>query len=69
MGRAEQHAFIEVDEQGTEAAAATALTGVVSAPQPPDTVFRADRPFAFAVVHTPTGLPLFVGRVTDPAQS
>jgi serpin B len=67
LGRAEQHAFIEVDERGTEAAAASALIGVVSARRAPDRLFRADRPFAFAIVHPPTGLPLFVGRVTDPA--
>jgi serine protease inhibitor len=67
LGKAEQHVFVEVDERGTEAAAATSLVGMVSAHAPPDLVFRADRPFAFAIVHPPTGLPLFVGRVIDPA--
>jgi len=27
---------------------------------------RADHPFAFAIVHEPTGTPLFIGRVADP---
>jgi serine protease inhibitor len=26
-----------------------------------------DRPFAFAIVHTPTGVPLFMGQVADPS--
>jgi serpin B len=67
LARAEQRAYIEVDERGTEAAAATSLVGVTSARPAPQRVFRADRPFAFAIVHPPTGLPLFVGRVADPA--
>jgi serpin B len=29
-------------------------------------VVRADRPFAFAIVHHPTGAPLFIGHVADP---
>ncbi|MFO8006285.1 MAG: serpin family protein [Candidatus Brocadiia bacterium] len=59
-------AFVEVDEEGTEAAAATAVVvGVTSvAPQPP--VFRADHPFLFLIRHRPTGLVLFAGRMADP---
>jgi serpin B len=56
-----------VDERGTEAAAVTGATMLTSAPAPPTLVVRADRPFAFAVVHRSTGLPLFVGHVADPA--
>jgi serpin B len=62
-------ADITVDEQGTEAAAATAvvvrLTSAVTGPPPVD--ITVDRPFLFAVRHVPTGAPLFVGRVMDPS--
>jgi serpin B len=58
-------AFIEVNEAGTEAAAATAVVvGWKSALPPP--VFRADHPFLFVVMDTQTGTILFMGRVTHP---
>ncbi|MGH3814503.1 MAG: serpin family protein [Pseudonocardiaceae bacterium] len=38
----------------------------MSAPPEPQSVVRADRPFAFAIVHQPTGAPLFIGHVADP---
>ncbi len=57
--------FVAVDEQGTEAAAATALiTRATSAPPPAE--FFLDRPFLFAVVDDPTGQVLFVGRLMQP---
>ncbi len=60
-------ANIDVDEKGTEAAAATAVvmraTGI---PVEPVTV-RVDRPFLFAVRDVPTGAILFLGRVGDPS--
>jgi serpin B len=62
-------AFIDVDEQGTEAAAATAAVARVMAMrrQPAQRVaFTADRPFLFAVIETPAGLPLFLGQYTGP---
>jgi serpin B len=58
--------YIAVDEEGTEAAAATAVVaGVDSAPitQP----FIVNRPFLYVVHDTAHGTPLFVGRVTDPS--
>ena len=59
-------AFVALDEQGTEAAAATAIvTSVVSAPPPAD--FFADRPFLFFIYDEPTGQILFAGRVVDPS--
>ncbi len=64
-------AFIDVDEQGTEAAAATAI-GMraaamrMSPPEPPPIVFRADHPFLFMIRDTKTGAILFMGRVEDP---
>ena len=58
-------ASITVDEQGTEAAAAAGLAFDASRP-PPDAAIRADKPFLFAIRHTPTGALLFLGRLTDP---
>ena len=61
-------AFVEVNEKGTEATAATAAGGmnVVSYRHPPPVVFRADHPFLMMLRHQPTGLILFIGRVIDP---
>jgi serine protease inhibitor len=64
--QAEHQAYLKVDEKGTEAAAATTMALGISAEAVPSKVVRADRPFAFAIVHRPTGIPLFVGRVTNP---
>jgi serpin B len=66
LDQAVHRANITVDEWGTEAAAATGLAFIVSMPPPPQFVVRADRPFAFAIVHQPTGAPLFIGHVADP---
>jgi serpin B len=61
-------ANITVDEQGTEAAAATAVViGVTSAPVEEPVELTADRPFVFALRDTGTGAILFLGRVVDPA--
>ncbi|MCA9712253.1 MAG: serpin family protein, partial [Myxococcales bacterium] len=60
--------FIEVDEKGTEAAAATALVAVPGGAPPvgePRTV-TVDRPFLYLIRDTRSGLVLFVGRVVDP---
>jgi serpin B len=63
-------AFVEVNEEGTEAAAATAVgMAALSAPPPPlppVPVFRADHPFLFAICDVKTGLILFLGRVINP---
>jgi serpin B len=59
-------AFVEVTEEGTEAAAATAVVmGVRSLPLPPPT-FRADRPFLFMIRENRTGSILFLGRMVNP---
>jgi len=61
--------FVDVSEEGTEAAAATgvvvSITSVVIEPEQPLEV-RADRPFAWAIVHRGTGAVVFAGTVTDP---
>jgi serpin B len=60
-------ANIDVDEAGTEAAAATAVVlRPVSAPAV-DLALTVDRPFVFALRDTRTGAVLFLGRVTDPS--
>ncbi|HTU71956.1 MAG TPA: serpin family protein [Trebonia sp.] len=69
IDQAIHQAFIDVDERGTEAAAATAAVVQVMAMrrQPARRVaFTADRPFLFAVIETATGLPLFLGQYTGP---
>ena len=62
--------FIAVDEKGTEAAAATAVAAAVGAaphaPPPPPIEVKIDRPFVYAIQHVPSGVCLFLGRVTDP---
>lgn len=62
-------AFVDVNEEGTEAAAATAIvvrpTSARIDPKPIP-VFKADHPFFFAIRDNRTGSVLFVGRVTDP---
>jgi serine protease inhibitor len=67
INQAIHRADITVDERGTRAAAVTAIGMAVSARVPPATVVKADHPFAFAIVHRPTGVPLFVGHVANPA--
>jgi serpin B len=66
-------AYIDVNEQGTEAAAATAIIMVATAmqrpePEPPPIVFDADHPFLFLIRDTSSGAILFLGRVADPTK-
>lgn len=64
IGSVFHKAFVEVNEEGTEAAAATGITiGVTS--MPPQ--FICDRPFLFIIRENATGTILFMGRVMDPA--
>jgi len=62
--------FIAVDEKGTEAAAATAVAmlagSALRSPPPPPIEVKIDRPFIYAIQHVPSGVCLFLGRVTDP---
>jgi serpin B len=60
-------AFIDVNEKGTEAAAATGVIviGITSVPPPPKE-FRADHPFLFALRDRHSGSLIFLGRVVDP---
>ncbi|WP_426989569.1 serpin family protein [Pseudarthrobacter sp. Y6] len=56
--------------KGTIAAAVTQINGgVTSAPPQPERSISFDRPFHYQIVHVETGLPLFIGKVTDPVPS
>jgi serpin B len=55
-------AFVEVNEEGTEAAAATGVMMTIRA----NPGFRADHPFLFLIRDRRTGSVLFMGRVLDP---
>jgi len=62
-------AFVDVNEEGTEAAAATAVImkrGLAIPRQPAE--FRADHPFVFLIRHNRTGSILFLGRLMNPKQ-
>ena len=61
-------AFVDVNEEGTEAAAATAVATKCAGGSPP-LVFRADHPFLFLMQDNTTGSILFIGRVVSPAKS
>ena len=63
-----QKSFVDVNEQGTEAAAVTTVTiraTAVMRPQPPFEMI-VDRPFFFVIFDRPTGAILFMGIVNDP---
>lgn len=61
-------AFVDVNEEGTEAAAATiAVVATVAARiEPPIPEFRADHPFLFLIRDAQSGAILFLGRVMNP---
>lgn len=73
IGEVLHKAFVEVWEQGTEAAAATGsvLTFGVEPPQPPlkEAEFRADHPFLFLIRDARSALVVFLGRVVDPTEN
>ncbi len=61
-------AFVNVDEQGTEAAAATAMVARAGGMPRPEPIIevRVDRPFLFWIIDSPTDTILFSGRVVNP---
>ncbi|MFH0939394.1 MAG: sigma-70 family RNA polymerase sigma factor [Planctomycetota bacterium] len=59
-------AFVDVYEEGTEAAAATAVVGWITGPKHMPKIFCADRPFRFLIREKATGSILFLGRMADP---
>lgn len=69
LGEVFHRTFVALDEEGVEAAAASAITmltwGVEAIPPRPIEI-HVDRPFLFAIQHRPSGACLFLGRVSDP---
>lgn len=55
--------FVEVNEEGTEAAAATSVTITVTSLPP---LFRVDRPFVFVIREKHSGTLLFMGKIIEP---
>jgi serpin B len=72
IGKVVHKAFVDLNEEGAEAAAATGVqmkalsSSVPSGPPARLPVFRADHPFVFAIYDLRTGMVLFLGRVTKP---
>jgi len=66
IGAVLHKAFVEVNEEGAEAAAATAVVMAMRSFRPP-TVFRAERPFLFLIRANESGALLFMGRMVNPA--
>jgi serpin B len=72
IGQVFHKAFLSLDEEGTEAAAATVVLMMKAAMAMPDQnrpqpiEVHVDHPFIFAIQHVPSGECLFLGRVTDP---
>lgn len=69
IGAAVHKTFLEVGEDGTEAAAATAviMTKTSAMHDPEKTIeFKADRPFIYVIRDNQTGAILFIGRYTKP---
>jgi len=70
IGDVIHQAYAKVDEEGTEAAAATAVIGVGSSaptePPPEPKHFDVRQPFLFGIRDDATGALLFLGQITDP---
>jgi serpin B len=62
IDRVKHKAFVQVDEEGTEAAAVTSVVMIDSAPM----AFVVDRPFVFVLREKLSGTILFMGKVMDP---
>lgn len=70
ISQAVHEAYIKVDEDGTEAAAATGMGGVAAVVQLPgqSIPFIADHPFLYTIVHNPTGAVVFMGKIDEVQQ-
>lgn len=66
LGAVIHRAIVALDEEGTEAAAATAVEVAVGAMRPKGVLFEANRPFLFLIRDRRSGAILFLGRVADP---
>jgi serpin B len=68
ISRVMHKAFIEVNETGSEAAAATIIEFENTSIGETEPVFNANRPFIFAIYHQPSESILFIGKVAYPEQ-
>jgi serpin B len=68
ISRVMHKAFIEINEKGSEAAAATIIEFETTSEGPGALSFTADRPFVFAIVHEKSNSVLFIGKVAYPQQ-
>ena len=68
IGNVIHKAFVAVDEEGTEAAAATAVIMEAAGAPMWDVSLLVDRPFIFIIRDKVNGQILFIGRVLNPAQ-
>jgi serpin B len=59
-------AFVQVNEEGTEATAATAVAAEQRSTQPEPRIFVADHPFVFIIRHVKSGSILFMGKLANP---
>jgi serpin B len=66
IGKVIHQAWVKVDEEGTEAAAATAVGMMTTSLERPP-LFNANHPFLFMIRDRETGSILFIGRVVDPS--
>jgi serpin B len=67
IGAVVHKAYVDVNEEGTEAAAATGITMVPMARRIDSAEFRADHPFVFFIRDNHSGCILFMGRLNDPS--
>lgn len=68
IARVIHKAVVDVNEEGTEAAAATAVIMGDLSIEPPVPIFKADHPFIFLIQDNNTGNILFMGKVADPTK-
>ena len=66
IGEVLHKTFVEVNEEGTEAAAVTSVAPSITSVRPPPIRFTIDRPFFFAIRDNQTKTVLFMGVVVDP---
>lgn len=69
IGAVLHKAYVDVNEEGTEAAAATVVSGVAMGVPKPPPIFRADHPFLFLIQENQNGSILFMGRIKDPTKT
>lgn len=67
ISEVKQKTFINVSEEGTEAAAATSVSVAESAPEEPPFELNVNRPFFFAITDEETGVMLFMGSIENPS--